>query len=436
MARATRWTDEKIKALRLPIGKHEQRVLVESGLYLYLRHRTAGEVAKQWQFRAQVNGVRRWLSLGSFPAVGLAKVKAELLTHRTAHESAKKGDADHPVIAARFARKAARAQPTVAQVFAEWLEDKRMGSARKGGQPVRERTTSVLKENFDFDIRDRIGDGKIAKLTREGVQACIDAPRKRGAPGAAAHVFRTLRGLTTFGIKRGYIEGADPMRGIENPRPYRPAVVNAANDAELLALLRFIDSSKLREATKLAIEFQLLTGARPSEVRLLTWREISVDRALWIIPAERFKSGREHRVHLSKQALTIIERAKALREGSAFVFPGSKTVDGMPAGAMEKMAIARALSRIAERTKDDGGKKLRPHDLRRTFRTMLSRIGVAPHVGELCLGHIEKETMRRVYDGHDYGIETTDAWDRAGAHIGALRSGGATVTRMKPKQRA
>lgn len=54
-------------------------------------------------------------------------------------------------------------------------------------------------------------------------------------------------------------------------------------------------------------------------------------------------------------------------------------------------------------------KKLRPHDLQRTFRTMLSRIEVAPHVAELCLGHIEKETMRRVYDGHDYSSEMADA---------------------------
>jgi integrase len=78
-----------------------------------------------------------------------------------------------------------------------------------------------------------------------------------------------------------------------------------------------------------------------------------------------------------------------------------------------------------------GGKKLRPHDLRRTFRTMLSRIGVVPHVAELCLGHIEKETMRRVYDGHDYSGEMADAWDRAGAHIGALRGGGAEVIRIR-----
>lgn len=436
MTRATRWTDEKIKALKLPAAKVEQRVLIEPGLYLYLRQRAGGNVAKQWQFRAQVNGVRRWLSMGAYPAVGLAKANAELLTHRTAHESAKKGEADHPVIAARFARKAARAQPSVAETFAEWLADKRMGSSRKGGEPVRARTLEILVENFDADIRDRIGDGKITKLTREGVQACIDAPRKRSAPGAAAHVFRTLRGLTAFAIKRGYIDGADPMRGIENPRPYRPAPVNAATDAELLALLRFIDTSKLWESTKLAIEFQLLTGARPSEVRLLTWSEINVQRALWTISAARFKSGREHRVHLSGQALSIIDRAKVLRGASIFVFPGSNSIDEKPAGAMEKMAVARALSRIAKRTMHDGGKKLRPHDLRRTFRTMLSRIAVAPHVAELCLGHIEKETMRRVYDGHDYSAEMADAWDRAGAHIGALRSGGAQIIPMSSKMRA
>lgn len=430
MGRATRWTEEKIKALKLPVSKTEQRLLVEPGLYLYLRKRAGGDVAKQWQFRAQVAGVRRWLSLGAFPAVGLAKATAELLAHRTAHESAKKGEADHPVLAARFARKAARAQPSVAEVFAEWLADKRMGSARKGGQPVRERTIKVLVENFDADIREHIGSGKIANLTREGVQACIDAPRKRGAPGAAAHVFRTLRGLTTFAIKRGYIDGADPMRGVENPRPYRPAPVNAATDAELVTLLRLVDESRLWEATKLAIEFQLLTGARPSEVRLMTWSEVNVARARWTVPAERFKSGRAHQVHLSRQALAILERARVIQGTSDYVFPGAKADPKKPAGPMEKMAVARALARLAERTESAGGKRLRPHDLRRTFRTMLSRIGVAPHVAELCLGHIEKETMRRVYDGHDYGAEIADAWDRAGAHIAALRAGGANVIPM------
>lgn len=422
MAKATRWTDEKLKAHKLPAGINDQRKLVEPGLYLHSRRKADGSIAKHWQYRAQVDGVRRWLSLGSFPEVSLAKASDERRAHDRVHEAAKKGEADHPVIAARQMRKTAKALPTVTELFDEWVADKRLGSARKGGAPVRERTITVLAENFNGDIRDRIGDAKVAKLTREALQGCIDAPRRRGAPGSAAHVYRTLRGLMTFAIKRGCIEGADPMRGIENPRPYRPAPVNAANDAELVAMFKAIDESRLWEATKLAIEFQLLTGARPSEVRLATWQEINLERQAWTLSADRVKSDRAFRVHLAKPSVTLLKRAAAIKhEKSDLVFPGSN------GGEMEKMAVARALSRMAEREAESGIKKLRPHDLRRTFRTMLSRIGVAPHIAELCMNHQETETMRRVYDGHDYTAEMMDAWDRAAAHIVAIRRGGAQI---------
>jgi len=73
------------------------------------------------------------------------------------------------------------------------------------------------------------------------------------------------------------------MRGIENPRPYRPAAVVAANDTEIVALLKAVDSSRLWTATRLAIEFQLLTGARPGEVRLATWKEVDLKHAVWTI---------------------------------------------------------------------------------------------------------------------------------------------------------
>ena len=420
--RTTKWTDEKVKALKLPDGKVEFRTLVAPGLYLHARGKADGSVAKHWQYRAQVGGVRRWLALGAYPAVSLAQANQELLGHQKAQEAAKKGEADHPVMAARFARKSAVAMPTVAQVFGEWIADKKLGSARKQGKPVRQRTIDVLAENFDADIRSRIGDARIGKLTREGIQACIDGPRKRGAPGAAAHVYRTLRGLVSFAIKRGHIDGADPMRAIDNPKPYRPAPVNAATDKELVALLQAVDASQLWPCTKLVIEFQLLTGARPGEVRMATWSEFRLDRSQWNIPAERVKSGRDFRVHLSSQAVAILERAKDHKSDKGdFVFPGAN------GGTMEKMAVARALSRLAERVADNGGKRLRPHDLRRTFRTMLSRLCVQPHIAELCMNHQETETMRRVYDGHDYTREIASAWDAAGTHIEALRNGGAIV---------
>lgn len=415
--RSTRWTDAKVAAQKLPPGKSEMRVLVAPGLYLHLRGRAEGSTAKHWQYRAQVDGNRRWLSLGAYPAVSLAKASEEMLRHRQAQEAAKKGEADHPVIVARFARKAALAQPTVAECFAEWLADKRLGSARKGGAPVRQRTIDVLEENFKLDIRDRIGDARVAKLTREALQACIDGPRRRGAPGAAAHVYKTLRGLTTFATKRGYITAADPMRGIENPKPYRPAPVVAASDDELAVLLRALASSGIWESTRLIIELQLLTGARPSEARMATWSEVDLDASVWVIPPERVKSGREFRVHLSAEAAAVFKRAERLRNATSdYVFPGAE------GGALDKMAVARALARLTARIEKDGGKKLRPHDLRRTFRTLLARLGVQPHIAELCMNHQEAQTLRRVYDGHDYREETQAAWDLAGRHIGKLQA--------------
>ncbi|MFN7695610.1 MAG: tyrosine-type recombinase/integrase [Burkholderiales bacterium] len=434
MARATTWTEPKLKALKLPDGKAELRVMVDSGLYLHLRAKANGETAKHWLYRAQVAGSRRWLSLGSLESIGLAQAKAETLRHKGTHEAAKKGEADHPVLEARFSRKAKLEQATAEQVFAEWIADKRLGSKRKGGAPVRERTITLLQDSYNADIKARIGEAKIAKLTPEALQSCIDAPRKRGAPGAAAHVYRTLRGLVTFAINRRHIDGADPMRGIENPRPYRPAPVNAANDAELVILLTELERSKIWPATRLAIEFQLLTGARPGEVREAKWGEFNLSRSVWTLPAtDGRKSAREFRVHLSPQALNVLAQAKELEGAHGYVFPGASGATRTKAdteakgGTLEKMAVARALSRLTERTLETGGRKLRPHDLRRTFRTLLSRIGVAPHVAELCLNHQEKETMRRVYDGHDYTAEMADAWDRAGAHIQAIREGAAQV---------
>ena len=421
--RATKVTDAKLASLKLPAGKTEARILVAAGLYLHLRQRAAGELSKHWQFRAQVAGVRRWLALGAFPAVTLAEANAELLKQQKAQGAAKRGEADHPVIAARFARKAAIEAPTVSAVFDDWIADKRLGSKRKRGKPVRQRTIDILTENFDADIRDRIGAAKINKLTPEAVQACINGPRSRGAPGAAAHVYRCLRGVVTFAIKRQLIDGADPMRGIENPKPYRPAeVVNAASDAELLALLQAVDESDMHAPTKLAIEFQILTGARPGDVRLAKWSEFRSDRHQWLIPADRAKQDRELRVHLSKQAEAILAQARRVKsDKSDFVFPGAKGAE------MDKMAVAHALRRLSERVEEKGGKRLRPHDLRRTFRTMLSRLGIPPHIAELCLHHQEAEVLRRIYDGHDYGSEMASAWDTAGAHVEALRSGGAQV---------
>ena len=87
------------------------------------------------------------------------------------------------------------------------------------------------------------------------------------------------------------------------------------------AALKAVAESPSREVTKLAFAFLVLTAARAGEVRGATWDEIDLDGATWTIPAERMKARREHRVPLSKQALDVLERARALRSSEGLIFP-------------------------------------------------------------------------------------------------------------------
>ena len=72
----------------------------------------------------------------------------------------------------------------------------------------------------------------------------------------------------------------------------------------------FMGDLRARQATAaLALEFTVLTAARSGEVLRARWEEFDLDRAVWTIPANRMKAGREHRVPLSKRALKIVQAA-------------------------------------------------------------------------------------------------------------------------------
>lgn len=73
----------------------------------------------------------------------------------------------------------------------------------------------------------------------------------------------------------------------------------------------------------MALEFCILTAARSGEVLNARWSEIDLKEAIWTVPAERMKAGREHRVPLGQRAVAILKALQTARHGD-FVFPGAK----------------------------------------------------------------------------------------------------------------
>src|SRR5262249_18162607 len=78
-----------------------------------------------------------------------------------------------------------------------------------------------------------------------------------------------------------------------------------------------------RSAASAALEFTILTAARTGETVGATWDEIDFETRTRVIPAERMKVGKEHRVPLSPAALALL-RSLPREEGNPYVFVGER----------------------------------------------------------------------------------------------------------------
>ena len=168
-------------------------------------------------------------------------------------------------------------------------------------------------------------------------------------------------------------------------------------------------------ATIAAFEFLVLTAARSGEVRGMEWNEVDPDAAIWMVPAERMKAGREHRVPLSPQAVAILEDAQERTGGAGLVFP---SVTG------RKMSDS-TLSKLAKELGIEGT----PHGMRSAFRDWASERTNTPHaVMEASLAHIIRDKAEAAYarsDLLDRRKKLMDAWaaylDRESADVVAIR---------------
>ena len=90
-----------------------------------------------------------------------------------------------------------------------------------------------------------------------------------------------------------------------------------------------------------ALEFTILTAARPGEVIGMTWGEVDLEVKLWTIPAERMKADAGHSVPLSDHAVSILEIIKPKHlEPERLVFPAQR------GGRMSNMAMSMLLRRL------------------------------------------------------------------------------------------
>lgn len=164
--------------------------------------------------------------------------------------------------------------------------------------------------------------------------------------------------------------------------------------------------ARLRErqaVAALALEFTILTAARTKETLGARWEEIDASAAVWIVPANRMKSQREHRVALSARAVEVLELARPLCQGSC-IFPSAR--GDRPLSMMSMEMLLRRL-------------KVKPytvHGFRSSFRDWVGECTSFPgDLAEAALAHLVGDAVERAYrrgDALERRRELMEAWGR------------------------
>lgn len=168
---------------------------------------------------------------------------------------------------------------------------------------------------------------------------------------------------------QGHLDTQLPARGrVAVPRHHTALPV-----AEMSRFMKALSAVKGGGAR--ALEFTILTAARPGEARLARWPEIDFASTTWVVPAERMKGGHEHRVPLSSAAIALLE-STSIVDSDDTIF--QSTQGG--GGAISNMTMLKVCQPM--------GEDCVPHGFVSTFRDWSAECtDVASEVAEMALAH-------------------------------------------------
>lgn len=393
-------TDARIKNLRPAKNQSVQIEIADGGQKgLLLRMTPRGE--KSWAVRTTLHGKRVFRSLGAYPEVPLSEAR-----RRAAEITSAARDGVRPeAIEAR--RKAAKL--TVAEAQQDYMEAQRLALRA---------SSMVIKEGLWRDhITPVLGRRILRDIRRADLFEVRDAVQAKGFMTQANRVASEIKAFLNWCEEREWIDAAPTARRLRTKEKPRDRVLN---EAELVALWNHCGKpgDLGRDFTHLLI----LTGQRRDEVRKMMWSEIDLDSGLWVIPAERYKTNRTQAVPLSPAALSILRRR--WRDGATgHVLTGRDGVSCYNGHASTLIRIKKRMETAPHFTW---------HDIRRTVRTGLSRLGVDQATAEMVIGHAPQGLLK-VYDQYDRLDEKREALVRWADYLaGILGQRGETVVPLRP----
>jgi integrase len=365
-----------------------------------LRLEIRGESSASWSTRYQIDGVERWMGLGSAKTFTLAEAR-ERNRRLVRQKIADKIDPVAVRLAERSVQAAAAARAlTFAEAAERFLAERKAGGAWSSAKHAAQ--WQITLKDYALPI---IGPVSVADVTSDHIFKVLEqqVPARKGyAAGTlwntrtetAARLRARIEAVLDWATARKHRSGDNPaaLKTIGKVL-VRPKVVDDTRHAALpfaeipafMSQLRQMEGSAAR-----ALEFLILTATRSNETLGARWREVDFGTAVWTVPPERMgktKPREEHKVPLVAETLALL--GNLYRDGDdadGFLFIGRK------AGArLGSTAMIDVLARM-------GRSDLTVHGLRSTFRDWAAECTRFPEeVAEHALAHTVGDKTMRAY---------------------------------------
>ncbi|MCZ8154451.1 MAG: tyrosine-type recombinase/integrase [Rhodobacteraceae bacterium] len=384
-------TAQQVKSLNKP-GKYFD------GHGLYLRVDQNG--SRFWVQRIVVRGKRCEIGLGSPALVSLGEARSLALENRKLARSG--GD---PIQAKRTAAAILTFEEAAREVHRlhkpTWRNEKHAND---------------FINSLEMYALPRLGRIKVSEVSTMDVLTVL-TPIWLTKSETARRVRQRIGTVLKWAIAKGWRQD-NPAENIDQALPKQPtqkAHRKSLPYSEVSKCIETVYASGAGLSTKLALEFLILTASRSTEVREATWGEIDETAQVWVIPADRMKMTRPHRVPLSKRAVEILEEAKSLRCKGDYLFPGTRE-----ARPLSDVTLSKLIKEL--------GFPVDVHGFRTSFRTWAQeQTNFAREVAEAALAHLSGDEVERAYARSDLlekRRKMMEAWSR---YLESRKSGTAST---------
>ncbi|MCF7994706.1 MAG: integrase arm-type DNA-binding domain-containing protein [Chromatiaceae bacterium] len=383
----------------------EKPYKIADGLGLFVQIQPSG--GKWWRLKYRFRGKEKLLALGTYPQVSLSEA-------RTKRDEARKllADGIDPSAHRQIQKRANRAlaDNSFEVIAREWYAKQAPGWADSHAS----RTLS----RFERDIFPRIGHRPITEITAPELLMAVRPIEHRGALETAHRALWSCGQVFRYAVATGRAE-RDPSGDLRGALPpvkgtHFPAVTDPARVGELL---RMIDGYTGTLTVCCALKLAPLVFVRPGELRKAHWADINLDEALWTYRVT--KTGTDHVVPLSTQAVAILRELEPLTSLGPYVFPSARTRER----PMSDNAVLAAMRRLGI-PKDE----MTGHGFRAMARTILDeRLRFRPELIEHQLAHAVRDPLGRAYNRTAYLDERRAMMQAWADYLDSLKSGNNVV---------